>query len=104
MQLSALNDASVGHEDVALRALGGDIDAACRVCPGSHVIRRVLQNKSPADPDILAERELPVVRDVYGQWLVLNDLGPVRPDDHRSTGSEASADNFEATTPKGIHS
>jgi hypothetical protein len=102
-EMSAVTDGSVGHEDVVLSALGGNIDAACRVVPGFDVIRRVLQNKPPADLDIPAERELAVVRDVNGQWFVLDDLGPVGPDNHRSTGSEASADDFESTTPEGVH-
>lgn len=64
----------------------------------------MLQDEAASHLDFIIDSEGPVVRDVDGQGIVVDDLGPMGPNDDLATGSEAPADDFDATATECVHS
>ena len=71
---------------------------------GRPVAWGMLEDIPAADSNFLTNGEGAVVGDVDGERVFIDNLGAMRPDDHRATGAEAPTDNLQAATTEGVHS
>lgn len=59
----------------------------------------MLKNIPAADPNFLTKGEGAVPGDFDGERVFIDNLGAMRPDDHKGTGAEAPTDNFRPGSP-----
>ena len=78
------------------RTVGRDGDAPFLERPGFHVRRRVLQHVPTTDAQLITEAEGAYRGYLDPERVLVHNLGPMRPDDGRLVGPQASSDDLQA--------